>query len=96
MPDYSAEEAAARRAALHNTYSYLLRLAAQKRAADRGRCDSSSQPAITNTPAMEPKAQEEDNTGLDDRQQAAESQSSITHSPSPIDSQYLQIGTVRK
>jgi hypothetical protein len=100
MPEYSAEEAAARPAALHNTYSYLLRLAAQKRAADRGRCDNSSRSPIADTPAMEPKAQEEDSTGLDDRQEAAESQilsqGPITHSPSPIDSQYLQIGTVRK
>jgi hypothetical protein len=55
MPEYSAEEAAARRAALHNTYIFLLRLAAQKRAADRGRSDNSSQPAAINPPAVEPQ-----------------------------------------
>jgi hypothetical protein len=63
LTERTTEEAAARRAAMHQIYSYLLRLAAQKRAADRGEFGHLTRPAEIDTPAMEPKVQHQFTTG---------------------------------
>jgi hypothetical protein len=60
MKDYSAEEAAARRAALNQVYHYLLQLAAQKKAADRAKDAAHTRSAeMIDTVAMEPGVQSE-------------------------------------